>query len=131
MTTTQPNDYVTLCVDLKKYRIRIHRATLSRLGSPKYIQLLVNPDKRTVAIKASDTDTYDDQTHTVYRRIIASDNSYEIYSKVFIEKLCSIMGNLDRKGSYRISGKLIATQKAAIFSMDTLKPIVAGGNNDV
>ena len=57
-------------------------------------------------------------------------NGDAVMDKVFIEKLCSIMGNLDKKGSYRISGKLITTQKAAIFSMDTLKPIVAGGNND-
>ena len=38
----QARQQVTIAVDLKKYRIRIHRNTLALLGTPKYIQLLVS-----------------------------------------------------------------------------------------
>lgn len=34
----QTQQQVTIAVDLKKYRIRIHRNTLALLGTPKYIQ---------------------------------------------------------------------------------------------
>ena len=39
---------VLLSVDIKKYRIRIHKATLHLLGDPPYIQLLINPSSSIV-----------------------------------------------------------------------------------
>ena len=46
------NTFVTLSVDLKKYCIRLHKATYRLIGQPKYIQLLVNPKERVVAVRA-------------------------------------------------------------------------------
>ena len=48
-TASQP----ILCIDLKKNRIRIHKLTLHKLGDPEYIQLLVNPTARMIAIRCS------------------------------------------------------------------------------
>ena len=42
-----------LCIDLKKSLIRIHRNTLRLLGDPDYIQLLINPATKMIAIKAA------------------------------------------------------------------------------
>ena len=50
--TETPNPAVTISVDLKKYRIRIYKSMLRLLGDPPYIQLLVNPDNKCVAIRA-------------------------------------------------------------------------------
>ena len=49
---SSPTVPATIVVDLKKFRIRIHRPTLHAIGDPKLIQLLVNPEKRAVAIRA-------------------------------------------------------------------------------
>ena len=43
---------VTLSIDLKKYRIRVHKSTLHLLGDPRYIQLLINPSDQIVAIRS-------------------------------------------------------------------------------
>lgn len=43
-----------LSFDTKKFRIRIHKSTIHALGNPKYIDLLVNPEKRLVAVRAHD-----------------------------------------------------------------------------
>jgi hypothetical protein len=41
-----------ILVDLKKYRIRIHKNTLHSIGNPKHILLLVNPEERTLEFNA-------------------------------------------------------------------------------
>lgn len=37
------NFNATISLDMKKFRIRVYKATLNLLGPPKYIQLLVIP----------------------------------------------------------------------------------------
>ena len=46
----KPESRPTIFIDMKKSRIRIHRRTLQMLGNPTHIQLLVNPDSRTIAV---------------------------------------------------------------------------------
>ena len=123
------DNFVTISIDMKKSRIRIHRATLHILGDPKYVQILVNPEKMNVAIKSVENYLPGDQTHTVYKRVLLSDNSYEIYSKSFVKKLYDVVGDLDTRHSYRMSGRLMPAHKAAVFSMKTLKKIdvISGG----
>ena len=119
------NDYCAiLSIDIKKSRIRIHKATLHILGDPMYSQLLVNPEKMTVAIKSVKSYLPGDQVHIVYKRILLSDNSYEIYSKSFVKKLCEVIGDLDPNYSYRMSGKIMPSQEVAVYSMKTLKKII-------
>ena len=43
----------SLLIDLKKNRIRIHKATLHLLGDPDYIQFLVNPENLSLVIRCS------------------------------------------------------------------------------
>ena len=46
------NSLPIICIDFKKSRFRIHKNTLRMLGNPDYIQLLVNPYKNMLAIRA-------------------------------------------------------------------------------
>ena len=87
----QTQQQVTIAVDLKKYRIRIHRNTLALLGTPKYIQLLVSPSAKMMAIQGVDTRTR--FTHRVNLSALRPDNSYEIYSSLFVSQLavCAIL----------------------------------------
>ena len=90
----QTRQQVTIAVDLKKYRIRIHRSTLALLGTPKYVQFLVSPSAMMLAIQGTDKRT--NYTHRVNLAALHPDNSYEIYSTSFVNKLCSLMEGLDR-----------------------------------
>ena len=38
-------------IDHRKKRIRIHRSTLKLLGTPKYIQILIDPKSASLAIR--------------------------------------------------------------------------------
>ena len=108
----------SVTIDIKKARIRIFKTTIHALGDPKYIQLLVNPNNRTVAIRFVEKETSGDQAHKV--KIVTGDSSYEIYSRAFISKLYQICGGLDPKYSYRMTGEIVPKQKMAVFSMDTI-----------
>lgn len=116
-----PNIY--LSVDLKKNRIRIHKAPLHQMGDPPYIQLLVNPERMEVAIRGVDYDAPQVQAHKVSQSKMLSDFSYEIYSMAFVKKLCALIGDLDTNCSYRMAGTLSPEKRLAIFSLKTLKRI--------
>ena len=99
--------------DLKKFRIRIHKSTIHTLGDPKYIHLLVNPEKRTVAVRAYNGTSPGKDAHRIKQSLMNSDNSYEIYSRPFVTKLCG----------YRISGVIVPSEKMAVYSLKTITRI--------
>ena len=113
---------VLLSVDIKKYRIRIHKATLHLLGDPPYIQLLINPSSSIVALKSVSRSTSKDQTHRVPKKTLRSSNSVEIYSKFFIDKLIELVPDLTDGNCYHMTGTTIPSEKMAVFSFKTLRP---------
>lgn len=115
----QTQHQVTIAVDLKKYRIRIHRNTLALLGTPKYIQLLVSPSAKMMAIQGVDTRTR--FTHRVNLSALRPDNSYEIYSSLFVSQLLALVTDLDAKCTYRLTGEIITEENAAVFPLNTLQ----------
>lgn len=121
MLSEQIQQQVTMSVDLKKYRIRIHRNTLALLGTPKYIQLLVSPSAMMLAIQGTDKRTH--FTHRVNLDALHPDNSYEIYSTLFVSKLCSLISDLDVGCTYRLTGELVNDDNTAIFPLSTLQKV--------
>jgi len=112
---------ITMAIDLKKYGIRIHKNVFRLIGEPRYIQLLVNPTAKTVAIRGVEQSYTKDQTHRINRQKMNSDNSYEIYSKDFVQTLCKVVGGLDEGYGYRMNGSIVPKEKLAVFSMDTIQ----------
>lgn len=119
---------VSIAVDLKKYRIRIHKQTLTYLGVPEYVQLLFHPTNMTLAILG--TDHKSPEAHKVQSTRFLSDNSYEIYSKSLMTGLQKHVKGLDNGSSYRIQGKILAQQNIAVFSLSTMQEIskASGGH---
>lgn len=116
------NPTVLLSVDMKKYRIRVHKATLHQLGDPPYIQLLINPSAQVVALKSVHRSTSGDQAHRVSRKQLQSTNSIEIYSKYFIDKLNELVPDLSDGNCYHMTGSIVPSEKLAVFSFKTLTP---------
>ena len=114
---------ISIAVDLKKYRLRIHKSTLHLLGDPKYVQLLVSPDHTMVAIRSVEYQRAGDQSHRINQRMMASDNSIEIYSRLFTEMLLSVAGQLDTKKVYRLTGRVFSEQGAALFPLRSIEAI--------
>ena len=111
-TASQP----ILCIDLKKNRIRIHKQTLHMLGDPEYIQLLVNPSLKMIAIRCSCRE--DNLAHRIRRYQLTDGNCYEIYSTDLIRTLRNVDNSWRTDCSYRIYGNMNHTAKIAQFSMN-------------
>ena len=113
---------VGLVVDLKKQRIRIRRTTIHQLGDPEYIQLLVSPEDRIVAIRAVDQETSGDQTHWIGGKLRShSGRSIDIHSRSFMEALASHVDGLGFGNSYALSGAILASNRMAVFQLKTIR----------
>lgn len=115
----------TMSIDTKRSRIRIHKAMLHQLGDPQYIQLLVDPDGMSVAVRCVDTPLFGDAVHAVGRKRLCSDFSYEIYSRFFVAKLSSLATAMGEGHLYHMRGKVMPSLGMAVFDLNTLK---AAGN---
>lgn len=123
----------SISVDIRKHRIRIHKATLNQLGPPKYIQLLVNPDDRIVAVRGLDKKCR--ESHVVNSTRIRPDNSYELYSKQLVLTLMTLLPELDGEYSSAIlrpiavmTGTLTALP-AILYRCPSFRPIACALKN--
>lgn len=117
------NLFTQISVDLKKFRIRVHKESLHLIGDPKYIQFLVNISSRLVAIRAVEKEQVGLQTHRVDQTRMESDFSFEIYSRPFIERLCKEFDCFNEGNSYRLTGTAIQSERIAVFTLDSLQKI--------
>lgn len=111
---------VSIAVDSKHYLIRIHRATLRQLGNPRYIQFLVNPETMVMAIRAVDRVYSGDQSHKIKQMRIDNGHSCEIYSQMFVKKLCRIAAPWSDGITYHLNGEIMSEQRTAVFSLKSL-----------
>lgn len=116
-----PEITVSISVDLKKYRLRIHRNTLNALSVPKYVQLMINPKEMAIAICGSDKAL--PESHRVNLTQLGAENSYELYSKTLINELRAIVPDLDTGNLYRFYGNKIAGENIVLFPMTSIQKI--------
>ena len=112
-----------IVIDGKNSRIRIHRNTLHLLGDPEYIQLLVNPDRRTLAILPSRKLK---TANAVRWDKIAGNQSCELYSKILIRQLGSICPDWKKDGKYRLYGACVSDGPLIQFDMSSAKEMGKG-----
>ena len=105
-----------ILVDLKKYRIRIHKNTLHSIGNPDYVLLLVNPEERTLAILRSNRS--DPRAHHITKASIVSRKPFELYSRSLTKSLRDICSNWQDNQLYRMYGEIISNEGVAQFHMD-------------
>lgn len=117
------NLFAQISIDLKKFRIRVHKESLHLIGDPEYIQFLVNIKSRLVAIRAVEKEQVDLQTHRVDQTRMESDFSFEIYSRPFIARLCKEFDCFNEGNSYRLTGTAIPPERIAVFAIDSLQKI--------
>ncbi len=107
----------TITLDMKKNRIRIHKNTLMILEYPEFIYILVNPQKKRIAIcKAKNTDK--DVIHISPHRCSYCD----IYSTELMEKISALNENIMSNLSYRLSGE--KSNNIVTFDIDLFQIII-------
>jgi hypothetical protein len=104
-----------ISVDLKKYRIRIHRKTLHSIGDPDYVLLLVNPEERMLAIRGCGRS--DPGSNRINKDSLIDKKSFEMYSRFLVEKLRDIIHDWQENQSYRMYGEVIPNEGIVQFLM--------------
>lgn len=107
-----------MTLDLKKRRIRIHSTTLHALNDPPYIELLINPDKLTLAVRASK-----EKHRLAHKAYYDSKRDNELYSDSLLSQLARIAAGMNRRGSYRILGIHYPDQNLILFEIRNMFPI--------
>lgn len=105
-----------ILVDLKKYRIRIHRNTLHSIGDPNHILLLVNPEECTLAVLRSSSS--DPRAHSITKASLLNKKPFELYSRSLVKSLRDLCSDWQDNQSYRLYGEIISNEGVAQFHMD-------------
>jgi len=116
--------FASISVDIRKNRIRIHRVTLNQLGPPAYIQLLVNPNDRIIAVRGLNKRCR--ESHPVNFTRIRPDNSFELCSKKLVVTLMTLLPELDGDCTYRLTGDVYPSKKIAFFPLNTIQRAEGG-----
>lgn len=114
------NNSAIMTIDLKRNRFRIHKATLSKMGNPRYIQFLINPEEMFLAILGSDKPLAGGTANRV-NCVHMPNKSVEFYSTTLLAGVLEMIGLLDFRYSYRLTGEIDMANRVAYFSMKTLK----------
>lgn len=109
-----------MTIDLRRSRFRVHKSTLNKMGMPQYVQFLVNPEEMFIAILGSDRPLSGGTANNVQQFQLTKD-SVEFYSNTLMSALADMIGTLDFRYSYRVSGEVDIANRVAYFSMKTLK----------
>jgi len=111
---------LTMAIDLKKNRIRIHKSTLRLLGSPPFIKLLLSPKHRAIAILKSEKQVPRGQEIIVSFDRPDSSGTFLIYSKDLISLIRTEFPGLEKDGLYRLSGRSVPEEGGVWFPLDSL-----------
>ena len=109
-----------MTIDLRRSRFRVHKYTLNKMGMPPYVQFLVNPEEMFIAILGSDRPLSGGTANNV-QQFQLTKHSVEFYSNTLMSALADMIGTLDFRYSYRVSGEVDIANRVAYFSMKTLK----------
>lgn len=109
---------ISIALDLKKNRIRIHQKTLKKLGNPDHLNFMINPAKLLLAL--SPCPDYSDGAVLIK---YADENECELYSKPLLTLLSGIYSDILPGGTYRINGEADDKGILAVFSLKDIEPI--------
>ena len=112
-----------MTLDLKRSRFRIHQETLHKLGDPRYVQFLINPEEMFIAILGSDKPLTGGTANKVNVVERVGYQSVEFYSSTLLNGVIGMLGSIDFRYSYRLSGEVDVANRVAYYSMRTLKKI--------
>lgn len=113
------NNTPSITLDFKKYRIRITKQTVNMMRYPDNIQILVNPEHKLIALRATENKSKDSQK--IKRGPEYKREEYELFSKNFLEELLSISSDLKAGKTYRVTGSFIDSENMSIFDINSAR----------
>ncbi|WP_034489122.1 hypothetical protein, partial [Butyrivibrio fibrisolvens] len=109
-------------VTFKAEKVYVNAACIRKLPTVEYVQFLVLPDKKMLAIKPCSEDTQDSfrwcsQAPTISKRKAKPITCRVFFAKVFFAKVFSLMKR-NPEFRYKVLGKLVCTSSDKLFVFD-------------
>ena len=112
---------ISMTIDIKQYRIRIHKNTLHALGDPKRIQLLLHPSESIIMVRSPQKgEPYGQEERVVFDKP-GNQGTFQLYSKELINRIQRIYPCFENNQVYRLYGTLRPELHAASFSFDDMQ----------
>ena len=113
-----------MTLDLKNRCLRLYRSALHKLGDPDYIQFLVSPEQRKIAvIRAEGKDSRSQKVY--WTKLRDNSSSCEFYSKELLEMLKRCFFDKNDLHSLRVKGEVLSDQCILIFDLVKAEPITS------
>ncbi len=111
---------ITMAIDLKKNRLRIHKSTLRLLGSPEFVKLLFSTERNAIGVIGSKSEIPKaEEIRVIYDKPHDS-GTFDIYSKYLLSVIRTAFGGLDKTGLYRLKGYPVPEEGGVYFPLSTL-----------
>ncbi len=116
----ETNEQISMAIDLKKYRLRVHKQTLRLLGCPHYVQLLLSTKRDAIVILSKDSMVPNGMEIKVVFDKKDTSGTFDIYCKELIIRIQEQFSGLASKGLYRLTGFEIPEEGGVCFPLRTL-----------
>ena len=114
------SEQISMAIDLKKHRLRVHKQTLRLLGSPPYVQLLFSTKMEAIVILARKTAVPGGQEIKVVFDKNSNAGTFDIYSKELISRIQEQYAGLNDRVLYRLIGYELKEESGVCFPLSTL-----------
>lgn len=108
------NKVPAMTLDCKHFRIRLHGTTLSALGNPKYVVLIINPDDLTIGVMG--TDKEEAGAHRLYGARQGRAYS-ELVSTPLLREINRACNEIKLGSSYRLEGVKMPNKNIVVFEI--------------
>lgn len=119
-TDYSASEQISMAIDLKKNRLRIHKQTLRLLGSPPYIQLLFSTKREAIVILKRESAVPNGQEIKVVFDKPDTSGTFDIYCKELITRIRKQFSGLNSRGLYRLTGFEIPEEGGVCFPLGSL-----------
>lgn len=111
---------ITMAIDLKKNRLRIHKSTLRLMGSPEFVTLLFSPERSAFGVVVSKSEIPKGREIRVIYDKPNDTGTFDIYSKALLSVIRRAFSGLDQTGLYRLQGYPVFEENGVYFPLSTL-----------
>lgn len=105
----------TIVIDLRWGIFRIYKNTLHILNDPNYIQFMVNPDTKTLAIRPATSRGV--LAERIRWNVINNNRCCELYSYTLTNHLANLYPEWDKNSAYKLEGKIFNQNNVISFNM--------------
>ncbi len=116
----QTSEQISMSIDLKKNRLRVHKQTLRLIGSPPYVQLLFSARRKAIVILSRASTVPNGQEIKVVFDKPDTSGTFDIYSKELVSRIRKQFDGLDETCLYRLTGFEIPEENGVCFPLSTL-----------